>query len=55
MDIEKLLRELSVEEKVALVSGTDFMFTNPIPKLNIPSLCMADRAARTSETNGNAG
>lgn len=42
MDIEKLLRELSVEEKVALVSGTDFMFTNPIPKLNIPSLCMAD-------------
>lgn len=42
MDIEKLLTELTIEEKVALVSGTDFMFTNPIPRLSIPSLRMAD-------------
>lgn len=34
--------ELTVEEKAALVSGTDFMNTNPIPRLGIPSLCMAD-------------
>ncbi len=40
--IEKLLAELTLEEKAALVSGTDFMYTNPVPRLNIPSLCMAD-------------
>ncbi len=33
---------MTVEEKAALVSGTDFMYTNPIPRLDIPSLCMAD-------------
>ena len=38
----KLLSELTLEEKAALVSGTDFMHTNPVPRLNIPSLCMAD-------------
>ena len=42
MDIEKLLNEMTVEEKAALVSGTDFMYTNPIPRLDIPSLCMSD-------------
>ena len=30
------------EEKAALVSGTNFMETNPIPKKNVPSLVMAD-------------
>lgn len=42
MNIEQLLKELTSEEKAALVSGTDFMYTNPIPRLNIPALCMAD-------------
>lgn len=42
MDIEKLIREMTTEEKAALVSGTDFMYTNPIPRLDIPSLCMSD-------------
>lgn len=42
MDIEKLLRELTDEEKAALAAGTDFVYTNPIPRLGIPSLSMAD-------------
>ena len=37
-----LIAKLTDEEKAALVSGTDFMYTNPIPRLGIPSLCMAD-------------
>ena len=42
MDIEKMLKELTTEEKAALVSGLDFWYTNPIPRLGIPSLCMTD-------------
>jgi beta-glucosidase len=33
---------MTVEEKAALVSGTNFMYTNPIPRLRIPSLRMSD-------------
>lgn len=42
MDIERLISQMTLEEKAALVSGRDFMYTNPIPRLGIPSLCMAD-------------
>lgn len=42
MNIEQLLKELTVEEKAALVSGTDAFYTNPIPRLEIPALSMSD-------------
>ncbi len=42
MKIDRLMDELTTEEKAALVSGTDFMYTNPISRLGIPSLCMSD-------------
>ncbi|MGN1025975.1 MAG: glycoside hydrolase family 3 N-terminal domain-containing protein, partial [Faecousia sp.] len=42
MDSAKILSELTVEEKAAIVSGTDFMYTNAIPRLGVPALCMAD-------------
>ena len=33
---------MTAEEKAALVSGTNFMYTNPVPRLGVPSLCMSD-------------
>ncbi len=42
MNIESILTRMTAEEKAALVSGTDFMYTNPIPRLGVPSLCMSD-------------
>ena len=52
MDIEKLIEKMTTEEKAALVSGTDFMYTNPIPRLEIPSLCMADGPHGLRKQNG---
>ena len=59
-DILKLLQELTTEEKAALVSGTDFMYTNPVPRLNIPSIRMSDgphglRVQKEGGDNGVAG
>ncbi len=42
MDVEKILSQMTDEEKAALVSGTDFMYTNAVPRLEIPPLCFAD-------------
>ncbi len=42
MDIENLISELTDEEKAALVSGTDFMDTNSVPRLGIPSVATSD-------------
>ena len=59
-DILKLLRKLSTEEKAALVAGTDFMFTNPVPRLDIPKVRMSDgphglRVQQQGGDNGVAG
>lgn len=59
-DILKLLRELTTEEKAALVAGTDFMFTNPVPRLGIPKVRMSDgphglRVQQQGGDNGVAG
>ena len=57
MDIEKIISQLTLSEKIALVSGTDFMHTNPIPRLGIPSLCMADgpHGLRVQKEGGDNG
>jgi len=41
-DVESLINELTLEEKAALVSGTEFWKTNEIPRLSIPSMYMTD-------------
>ena len=57
MDIERLMQELTAEEKAALVSGTDFMFTNPIPRRSIPSLHVSDgpHGLRVQKEGGDNG
>ncbi len=40
--ISELLSQMTLEEKVFLLSGDDTWHTHPIPRLNIPSLTMSD-------------
>ena len=40
--VDELMNDLTLEEKVALVSGYHFMRTNPVPRLDIPSIKMSD-------------
>lgn len=42
MDVENIIKELTLEEKAALVSGTDFMYTNPVPRLGVRCVRMSD-------------
>lgn len=57
MDIDKLIKELTVEEKAALLSGTDFMYTNPVPRLGIKSVRMSDgpHGLRVQKEGGDNG
>lgn len=57
MDVENIIKELTLEEKAALVSGTDFMYTNPVPRLGIPSVRMSDgpHGLRVQKEGGDNG
>lgn len=38
LDVEKVLKQLTLDEKIALVSGIDFWHTALVERLDIPSL-----------------
>lgn len=42
MNIEKILKELTLEEKASLCSGSDFWHTQEIKRLDIPKIMMSD-------------
>ena len=42
MTPEEILKGLTLEEKIALVAGTEFMHTNPIPRVGIERIHMSD-------------
>ena len=42
LDVPALLAQLTLEEKVELLGGSDFWHTTPVPRLGIPALLLAD-------------
>ena len=42
MDIEHIMKQLTLEEKVKLLEGADRGFTNAIERLDIPRVLMVD-------------
>jgi len=42
MDINKLVSQMTLEEKASLCSGLDFWNTKPVDRLNIPSVMVTD-------------
>ena len=42
LDVDDVLNGMTLEEKISYVAGTNFMHTREIPRLGVPSLCMAD-------------
>lgn len=42
MDVERILSEMTLEEKAGLCSGRDFWRTKPVERLGIPSVMMCD-------------
>lgn len=42
LDIDNLIEQLTLEEKISLLAGKDFWHTVPIPRLGIPSVRVSD-------------
>ena len=53
-EIRDILKELTLEEKAALLSGRDFWHLKGIERLGIPSLCITDGPHGLRKTTGGA-
>ena len=42
MDIEKILSEMTLEEKASLLSGADFWHTKAVERLGVPAVMVSD-------------
>ena len=42
MDVDKILSEMTLEEKAGMLSGLDFWRTKPVERLGVPSLLLSD-------------
>lgn len=42
MDIEKILQQMTLEEKADFCSGSDFWHTQPVEQLGVPAVMMSD-------------
>ena len=42
LDVEKLINDMSLEEKVSIVSGLGFWHTRPFENHGIPSIMVSD-------------
>lgn len=59
MNVEEILKELTLEEKVSLLEGADMGFTNPVKRLGIPRILLADgphglRVVKGTDAQGDA-
>ena len=54
-DVEALLRQMTVQEKVAMLAGTNTWYTVPVERLGIPSLKMSDGPNGARGAGGFAG
>lgn len=52
MNVESIMQELTLEEKAALCSGSDFWQTEPVERLGIPKVKMCDGPHGLRKQNG---
>lgn len=41
-DVEDVLSKLNIDEKISLLSGTDFWHTASVPRLGVPAIRVSD-------------
>ncbi|MGN0403968.1 MAG: glycosyl hydrolase, partial [Bariatricus sp.] len=42
MDVQKIISEMTLQEKIAFCTGADFWHTKAMPKYGVPEMMMSD-------------